>query len=86
VLGAPSAEGLTVGAEDRTGTTGVRLSGPPTADGYVVRTSPSRAGGSATLAYTATPRVAGAHDLVATARSSTVRGTTTRVTRLTATR
>jgi len=86
-LSGPSVDGLTVGAENRDGTSGVQLAGPPTpGPGYVVRTAPPRPGGAATLAYTATPRTAGQHELVATARADTVRGETRVVTRLTATR
>ncbi len=82
-LSAPSVDGLTVGAENRDGSSGVNLGGAPTAADYVIETSPPQAGGSVTITYEALGTKVGAYDLTATATSPIFNGTATSVVRIT---
>ncbi|MEO5986086.1 MAG: S8 family serine peptidase, partial [Candidatus Limnocylindria bacterium] len=69
-LSAPSPDGLTVGAENRDGTSGVTLGTAPTADDYVITTSPPAPGGSVTIPYDAVGSGTGMFEIVATMRSN----------------
>jgi hypothetical protein len=82
-LSAPSVDGLTVGAENRDGTSGVNLGAAPTAADYVIETSPPTPGGSVTITYEALGTKVGGYDLTATATSPLFNGTATRVVRIT---
>lgn len=82
-LSAPSVDGLSVGAENRDGSSGVNLGGAPTADDYVIETSPPLPGGSVTITYEALGTKVGAYDLTATATSPIFNGTATSVVRIT---
>jgi len=64
-LSAPSSDGLTVGAENRDGTSGVNLGAAPTAVDYTITTSPPAPGGSVTITYDALAKAAGTYDIVA---------------------
>lgn len=64
-LSAPSIDGLSVGAENRDGTSGVNLGAAPTAADYTITTSPPAAGGSVTITYGAEARKVGTYDVVA---------------------
>ena len=82
-LSAPSVDGLTVGAENRDGSSGVNLGGAPTAADYVIETSPPQAGGSVTITYEALGAKVGAYDVIATATSPIFNGTATSVVHIT---
>jgi subtilisin family serine protease len=82
-LSAPSVDGLTVGAENRDGTSGVNLGAAPTADDYVIETSPPTPGGSVTITYEALGTKVGEYDLTARATSPIFNGTATRVVHIT---
>ncbi|MGZ8652268.1 MAG: hypothetical protein ACXWX5_08850, partial [Actinomycetota bacterium] len=71
------AVGLTVGAENRDGSSGVEISSAalPNTDWTVV-TSPPAAGGSVTITYDALGNAAGDHPLVAKLTSDATAGTT----------
>jgi hypothetical protein len=78
-LSAPSSDGLSVGAENRDGTSGVNLGAAPTADDYVITTSPPTPGGTMTITYQALGTKVGAYDLTATLRSPLFNGVATKV-------
>ncbi len=82
-LSAPSPDGLTVGAENRDGTSGVTLGGAPTAADYVITTSPPTPGGSVTIPYEALGNGKGTFEIVATMRSDLLNGSTKEVVTLT---
>jgi subtilisin family serine protease len=82
-LSAPSSDGLTVGAENRDGSSGQNLGGAPAAPDYVIETSGPTAGGSVTITYEALGTKVGAYDLTATATSPVFNGTATKVVRIT---
>ncbi len=81
-LGGPS-DALSIGAENRDGSSGVNLGGAPTAADYVITTSPPKPGGSVTITYRASSTRAGRYTVPASMTSDIVRGTTVRVVRLT---
>jgi len=72
-LSAPAADGLTVGAENRDGTSGASVTGTPSGE-YVVTTAPPTAGGSTSITYTAKALRQGTGTLTATLQSPLVRG------------
>jgi hypothetical protein len=72
---APAAWGLTVGAENLTGTSGAQIAGPP-AGSYVVTATPGLPGGSLTYSLTIQGRARGAQTLTSTLNSDVVVGTT----------
>jgi subtilisin family serine protease len=73
--------GLTVGAENRDGTSGVNLGAVPVSGGdYTITTAPPQPGGSVTIEYDAIARNRlGPVDLIATMTSDIVSGRTTAV-------
>jgi hypothetical protein len=87
VNGAGSADGLTVGAENRDGTSGVNY-GPVPADGdeLAVRTTGPTAGGTVTIGYDAVGRRTGTLELVAALTSDVTPGITTEKVSVTVTR
>ena len=76
-LDGPS-DALSIGAENRDGTSGVNLVGDPTAPDYVITTQPPLAGGSTTITYTASADKNGTYTLSASMTSDIVRGTAIR--------
>jgi subtilisin family serine protease len=84
-LGGPSPDGLTVGAENRDGTSGAQITGDPTGE-YQVTTAPPTAGGSTSFTYTAKALRTGTWPLTATLRSDQIRATAIETTSITVTR
>lgn len=82
---APAGSGLTIGAENVTGTAGAQISGPPQGS-YVVTTTPGSAGGSLAMTLTLKGGSAGWASLTSFARSSVTLGNTRVITPLTVTR
>lgn len=82
-LSAPAIQGLSVGAENRDGTSGVNLGGAPTAADYVIETSPPTPGGSVTINYEALGTKVGGYDLTAAVTSPIFSGTATKVVHIT---
>ena len=83
-IGGPDSIGLTVGAENRDGSSGVNLGSVPAEDDdYEILTSPPTPGGSITIPYEALGTKVGAYDLTATATSPIFNGTATSVVRIT---
>jgi hypothetical protein len=83
--GAP--DGLTVGAENRDGSSGVNLSGlPAVGTEYVVSTTGPTAGGTATIDYDALARQEGVYSSVASLTSDITPGVTQQVVKLTVTK
>jgi hypothetical protein len=81
--GPDASVGLTVGAENRNGTSGVNLGSTPAAgDDYEVFTSPPTPGGSVTITYDAFGRRAGTYDLIANLTSNLFNGTSQKVVKL----
>jgi hypothetical protein len=70
--------GINWGAENRDGTSGKNIPSPGPANGseYFVTTSPSQAGGSATITYDASSKHAGTYKSVASMTSDVTPGTT----------
>lgn len=75
-LDAPAGTGLTVGAENVTGTAGAQISGPPAGD-YRVSTVPGAPGESLTYTLTLRGKSAGQRSLTTSATSNLVSGITT---------
>jgi len=73
-LSAPAADGLTVGAENRDGTSGASVAGTPSGE-YVVTTAPPTAGGSMSFTYTAKGLRPSTGTLTATLDSPVIRAT-----------
>jgi subtilisin family serine protease len=84
-MGPGDPEGLTVGAENRDGTSGVNLGEIPSAgDGYTITTSPPQAGGSKTITYEAQSQSrTGNYDIVASMTSNVTAGTARKVVTIT---
>ncbi|MEO5901845.1 MAG: S8 family serine peptidase, partial [Ilumatobacteraceae bacterium] len=82
---APPAAGLTVGAENDSGTAGAQISGPPTTS-YVVTTTPGAPGGSLTYALTVRGTTRGVHTLASGMLADLVPGGTIITTDITVTR
>ncbi|MEO8830111.1 S8 family serine peptidase [Lapillicoccus sp.] len=82
---APTGTGLTVGAENVTGTAGAQISGPPQGS-YVITTVPGQPGGSLTMTLTVKGDSAGRAALTSISRSNVTLGTTRVITPLTVTR
>jgi hypothetical protein len=77
IVGSGDPVGLTVGAENRTGESGVNLASVPASGAeYTILTSPPAAGGTATITYDATGQGAGSQDLTVKMDSDLVRGKT----------
>lgn len=72
---APGQSGLTVGAENVTGSAGAQISGPP-AGSYVVSSTPGRPGGKLTYSLNIAGRDRGTETLTSTLDSDVVAGTT----------
>ena len=85
LLDAPPTFGLTVGAENVTGTAGAQITGRPTGS-YVVTATPGLPGGILTYSLTVQGRSRGAQSLTTTLTSDAVLGTTRVVTPITVTR
>ncbi|MGQ0606926.1 MAG: S8 family serine peptidase [Chloroflexota bacterium] len=84
VEGDGTADGLSVGAENRDGSSGTNLGSVPAAGTkYGIETSPPAAGGSVTIPYEALGNGKGTYDIVATMRSNLLNGDTTKVVTLT---
>ena len=82
--GPDASVGLTVGAENRDGTSGVNLGSTPAAgDDYEIFISPPTPGGSVTITYDAFGRRVGTYDLVANLTSNLFNGTTQKIVKLT---
>lgn len=82
----PDPIGLTVGAENRDGSSGVNLGSVPAAGSdFSIRTSPPTPGGKVTITYDAFGRDTGTFDLVASLTSSVTAGTTTETVRISVT-
>jgi hypothetical protein len=78
VTGTGSSDGLTVGAENRDGSSGVNLgSVPASGDEFVVTAGAPTAGGSVTVTYRALGRAAGTYVLVARLETDITPGVTT---------
>jgi len=73
--GTPAGTGLTVGAENVTGTAGAQITGPP-AGSYVVSATPGLPGGSLSYSLTIQGKALGAQALTSTLDSDVVVGTT----------
>ena len=73
---APAGFGLTVGAENLSGTAGAQITGPPTGD-LVVTTTPPQPGGSLTYSMDITGLSPGAESLTTSMNSDLVLGRTT---------
>jgi hypothetical protein len=73
---APAGFGLTVGAENLSGTAGAQITGPPTGD-LVVTTTPPQPGGSLTYSMDITGLSSGAESLTTSMNSDLVLGRTT---------
>jgi hypothetical protein len=84
-LDAPPGTGLTVGAENVTGSAGAQITGPP-AGSYVITTTPGQPGGSLTYSLTIQGRDRGPQALTSTLNSDVVVGTTRVRTPITVTR
>ncbi len=82
---APPGTGLTVGAENLTGTAGAQITGPP-AGSYVVTATPGLPGGKLTYSLSIFGRDRGAQALTSTLTSDIVVGTTSVRTPITVTR
>lgn len=82
---APAGTGLTVGAENISGTAGAQISGPP-AGSYVVTATPGLPGGRLTYSLTIQGRNRGTQTLTSTLESDVVVGTTRVRTPITVTR
>jgi hypothetical protein len=80
-IGGPDSIGLTIGAENRDGTSGATVDAPPATEGndWYVLTSPPTAGGSLTIAYDAIGKARGEYDIVANLNSSLMNTTARRV-------
>ena len=76
-LAGPS-DALSIGAENRDGSSGVNLVGDPVDADYVITTSPSLPGGSVTFKYTASSSRKGTYVLSASMASDLIRGTAIR--------
>ena len=76
-LDGPS-DALSIGAENRDGSSGVNLVGAPVASDYVVKTSPPLPGGTVTITYKATVSRHGTYAIPASMTSDLVRGTAIR--------
>ncbi len=74
---------LNTGAENRDGSSGVNLTGAPTAEDYLITTSPPTPGGSVTITYRASSTRVGRYTVPASMTADVVRGTAVRVVRLT---
>jgi Subtilase family/Fibronectin type-III domain/PA domain len=74
-VGVPAGTGLTVGAENVTGTAGAQISGPP-AGSYVVRSTPGHPGGSRSYSLAIQGRARGNQAVTSTLDSDLVVGTT----------
>jgi subtilisin family serine protease len=86
INGGGSADGLTVGAENRDGTSGVELGRlPASGESFLVNTSGPTPGGSVTITYDAFGRREGEYDIFARLTSNVIVGTTTEVVHLTVT-
>ncbi|MGZ4693547.1 MAG: S8 family serine peptidase [Acidimicrobiales bacterium] len=83
--GTPSDGGVTVGAENVTGTAGAQISGPPT-ESYVVTSTPGSPGGSATVTLTVRGFSRGDRSLTSSMLSDQVAGTTVVTTPISVTR
>jgi hypothetical protein len=80
ITGSGSVDGLTVGAENRDGTSGVNLgSVPATGSDYTITAGSPIAGGSVTVTYEAWGRVPGLYDLTARLLTSITPGVTSEV-------
>lgn len=76
-IGGPDSIGLTVGAENRDGSSGAEFGTVPTAGTeLVVETSPPQAGGSVTITYDALGTQRGTYELVATMTTDVANATT----------
>jgi subtilisin family serine protease len=82
---APPGTGLTVGAENLSGTAGAQISGPP-AGSYVVTTTPGIPGESRSYSLNLRASRRGVQTLTSTMRTNVVAGTTRVVTPITVTR
>ena len=71
----PGQTGLTVGAENVTGTGGAQISGPP-AGSYVVTSTPGQPGGSRAYSLVIQGRARGSQSVTSTLDSDVVAGTT----------
>ena len=77
-------DGLSVGAENRDGTSGTNLGSVPAAETqYSIETSPPAPGGSVTIPYEALGKAKGTYQIVATMRSNVQNGDTVRAVTLT---
>jgi len=74
-IGTPAGTGLTVGAENVTGSAGAQISGPP-AGSYVITSTPGQPGGSRTYSMVIVGRARGTQALTSTLNSDVVVGTT----------
>jgi subtilisin family serine protease len=84
VDGDGTVDGLSVGAENRNGTSGVNLGAVPAAGSqYAIETSPPAAGGTVTITYEALGTKVGAYDLTASMTSNIANGTTVKVVTIT---
>lgn len=82
--GTTSPDGLTVGAENVTGTAGAQVSGPPTGS-YRVTTVPGEPGGTASYSLTVLGRGVGSQSVTSSLVTDQVRGTTITTTPVTVT-
>jgi subtilisin family serine protease len=79
-IGGPDGIGLTVGAENRDGSSGAMHATQPTAGTeLVVTTSPPTAGGTVTIPYQAIGKVPGTYDIVATLTTNLMNASTREV-------
>jgi hypothetical protein len=79
-----SSDGLTVGAENRDGTSGAMLGAVPAEDdAYVIETSGPTAGGTVTITYDALGTKTGTYDVTASLTSNLANGATVKTVTLT---
>jgi hypothetical protein len=82
----PASAGLTIGAENGSGTGGAQLPGAPTVSSYLITTTPGQPGGSVTYTLTVRGSHRGLGQLTTSMRSDIVPGITRVATSITVTR
>jgi hypothetical protein len=82
-LGGANGQPLSVGAENRDGSSGANVTGAASGGGYVITLAPPTPGGTVSFTYKASSKQAGKYDLLASLTTPIVKGTTTARTTLT---
>lgn len=83
-VGGPDPVGLTVGAENRDGSSGKNLGATPASGSqYVIQTSPPTPGGSVTITYDALSKNKGTYNITAVMTADTMNGQTVEIVKVT---